>query len=102
MRIITDAKGDVIGSEIIYPINSSNKKERINKTPNDTNRQYDELFVKQTTISMMKSTILLTGTILLFVVGFQTNDIVKRHLFTSLAIITATLTFYNFSILKQL
>jgi hypothetical protein len=102
MTKITVANGDGIRPEIVCPIDSSYKKERIEKTHNNTNRNYDELFVKQTTTSALKPTILMTGTILLLAVGFQTNDIVKSHLFTSLAIITATLTFYNFSVQKQL
>ena len=100
MTKITVAKG--IGPEIMNIPNTSKKKYRVKNNSEDKYEKIDDVSVKEDTMTTVKSIILLMGTILFLVIGLQTTDVIKSHLFTSLAIITATFTFYNFSNPKQL
>ena len=81
---------------------NSNKKDSVKTSSDETIEKIDDVSVKEDTMTTVKSTILLMGTILFLVIGLQTTDVIQSHLFTSLAIISATFTFYNFSNPKQL
>jgi undecaprenyl pyrophosphate phosphatase UppP len=81
---------------------NSNKKDSVKTSSDETIEKIDDVSVKEDTMTTVKSTILLIGTILFLVIGLQTTDVIQSHLFTSLAIISATFTFYNFSNPKQL
>lgn len=84
---------------------SSKKKQETNTVNNNSAsaiEKINEVPVKEDTIETVKSTILLIATIVFLIIGFQTTDIIKSHLFTSLAIITASITFYNLSNNKQI
>ena len=100
MTKITVAKG--IGPEIMNIPNTSKKKYRVKNNSEDKYEKIDDVSVKEDTMTTVKSIILLMGTILFLVIGLQTTDVIQSHLFTSLAIISATVTFYNFSNPKQL
>ena len=100
MTKITVAKG--IGPEIMNIPNTSNKKDSVKTSSDETIEKIEDVSVKEDTMTTVKSTILLIGTILFLVIGLQTADVIQSHLFTSLAIISATFTFYNFSNPKQL
>jgi undecaprenyl pyrophosphate phosphatase UppP len=81
---------------------NSNKKDSVKTNSDETIEKIDDVSVQEDTMTTVKSTILLIGTILFLVIGLQTADVIQSHLFTSLAIISATFTFYNFSNPKQL
>ena len=81
---------------------NSNKKDSVKTSSDETIEKIEDVSVKEDTMTTVKSTILLMGTILFLVIGLQTTDVIQSHLFTSLAIISATFTFYNFSNPKQL
>jgi hypothetical protein len=100
MTKITVAKG--IGPEIMNIPNTSNKKDSVKTSSDETIEKIEDVSVKEDTMTTVKATILLIGTILFLVIGLQTADVIQSHLFTSLAIISATFTFYNFSNPKQL
>jgi len=91
-----------IGPEIMNIPNTSKKKDTVKNNSGDKYEKIDDVSVKEDTMTTAKSTILLIGTILFLVIGLQTIDVIQSHLFTSLAIISATFTFYNFSNPKQL
>ncbi|MFN5345690.1 MAG: hypothetical protein ACK44N_01945 [Bacteroidota bacterium] len=81
---------------------NSNKKGFLKTNSDETIEKIENVSVKEDTMTTVKSTILLIGTILFLVTGLQTTDVIQSHLFTSLAIISATFTFYNFSNPTQL
>jgi hypothetical protein len=51
--------------------------------------------------SSIKTTVLLIATIGFLLLSFITTDIIRGHLFTSLGIITASLTFHTVTTQKQ-
>jgi hypothetical protein len=84
---------------------SSEKKQETHIVKNNNTNAIEELndvSDKEDTIAIVKSTALFVATIIFLIIAFETSDIIKSHLFTSLSIITASITFYNLSNPQQL
>jgi hypothetical protein len=84
---------------------SSEKKQETHIVKNNNTNAIEELndmSDKEDTIAIVKSTALFVATIVFLIIAFETSDIIKSHLFTSLSIITASITFYNLSNPQQL
>jgi undecaprenyl pyrophosphate phosphatase UppP len=83
---------------------SESKQETHIVKNNNTNaiEELDDMSDKEDTIEIVKSTALFVATIVFLIIAFETSDIIKSHLFTSLSIITASITFYNLSNPQQL
>jgi hypothetical protein len=84
---------------------SSEKKQETHIVKNNNTNAIEELndaSVKEDTIAIVKSTTLFVATIIFLIIAVETSDIIKSHLFTSLSIITASITFYNISNPQQL
>jgi len=75
MTKITVAKG--IGPEIMNIPNTSKKKDTVKNNSEDKYEKINDVSVKEDTMTTVKSTILLTGTILFLIIGFQTTDVIK-------------------------
>lgn len=63
-----------------------------------------KLIIKKSTmdITTVKTSLLLIITIAFLLLSFITTDVIRGHLFTSLGIIAATLTFHTVSTQKQI
>jgi undecaprenyl pyrophosphate phosphatase UppP len=83
---------------------SESKQETHTVKNNNTNaiEELNDVSDKEDTIEIVKSTALFVATIVFLIIAFETSDIIKSHLFTSLSIITASITFYNLSNPQQL
>ena len=84
---------------------SSEKKQETHIVKNNNTNAIEELndvSDKEDTMAIVKSTALFVATFVFLIIAFETSDIIKSHLFTSLSIITASITFYNLSNPQQL
>jgi hypothetical protein len=86
----------------LYSSESKQEKHTVKNNNTNTIEELNEVSEKEDTIAIVKSTALFVTTIIFLIIAFKTTDIIKSHLFTSLSIITASITFYNLSNPQQL